>query len=491
MATINDVILQQAEQFLVEAIKAGFEGDADAIDLRPGTPQYDLFVRPQLPVLARVIAKLNDADRKATPLNFDQLTQTELFAIGDRWQVNPTTGRKAGGSVRIKLKERVAVSVSPADEIVQNGLVYHPTAVVDLAASDLSFESVLDYYYADVQIESDDVGSKYITGIDTKFTMAAYDGDTNLIEIVAVTPISGGFDVEANADYYQRIRTTSVVRNLINNLSINNVLKDQFAGSIQRLLVVGYQDAEMRRDLKTVVDPLLGNISLHLGGHTDIYVKTPIIRKTVEIFVPSGGFEIDMSAYLALLKVHSVTRKSDPTTPLYFALTNTRVDTRYSARDGVRLFVDPGVVNDTIVVDMSYAPDVVEIQAFVDSEDQHVTNADQLVRFFHPVWLSSLIYVQGIGTGDSAASAAMEVYLEGLTNAEPLAVSRLTEAIYKSSAVNVVQDYALTAQVYYGDGTQVELTDSNVLVIPDNLAKGFTQRVACYVNEAIRLVPVG
>lgn len=484
---VTDVVLRQAEQFLVSAITANFPTNTgDVLDLTPGTPQYDLFVRPQLPVVAQIIDMINTAARKTTLLNATELTTTELDAVGNRFDVARNAGALAAGSLRIKLIAPETVSLTTTDTFAQNGFTYYPTATVSIPASMLPQDPVLGYYYAQVAVVAAELGSAYTAAVGTKFSSSRYSSDANLIEIVATTPLYGGLDAEDATTYADRIKSAPVVANLVNNLAITKVLNGQFGGLISRLLVVGYQEPEMLRDRIAIVDQLAGNVTLSVGGHTDIYVKTPIVRDTVAIFVPAGQSVVDLSPYLAVLKVHSVQVQNNPNVSPYFRLQNSSIALRYSAQDTVQLFVDPGLTDETILVDLSYAPDVLTIQQFVNSTDNRIVNANTLVRYFHPVWLAGTVFAQGL-TSDQTNSALtnIETYLDGLVNGEQLAISQITAAVYAAGATNVLQDYDIVAQLFYGDGTMLTLDDTFILSLNDNLPKGFSQRISTFVNEAI------
>jgi hypothetical protein len=486
---VTDIVLQQAEQFLVEAIKANYlSTTGDELDLRSGTPQYDLFVRAQLPVVAQIIDMINTAARKTTLLAADELTDSELAAVGDRFFVTRSAGEAASGTVAIKFVVRQSVQLTTNDMFEQNGLVYYPQADVSVTPEQLVEDPTFGYFYTRVQLRAAEPGSQYVAAVGTLFTSAALSSNTNVIEIISVAPMIGGRDQESAAAYAERIRTAPVVANLVNRLSIEKVLYGQFPSTISRLAVAGYQDPEMKRDQITVDDPVAGTITLAIGGHTDIYVKTPIVRDTVEIFVAAGEALVSLEAYRAVLKVHSVKVKGKPELAPFFDLQGSTPSLRFSAKDPAYLFVDPGVTNETLLVDISYAPDVVRIDDYVNDPINRVICANTLVRYFHPVWLAGTVYAEGLSTDQkNQALANIQSYLDGLQVEENVAVSQVTAAVHAAGAVNVIQDYDLFAQVLYGDGTIFNTSSPYVLSFPENLTKGFSPRVACFINEAITI----
>ena len=437
-------------------------------------------------MVAQIIDMINTAARKTTLLAANELTDSELAAVGDRFFVARSEGQAASGTVAIKFTVRQSVQLTTTDAFEQNGLVYFPEANVAVTPEQLVQDPTFGYYYTRVQLKAAATGSQYLAAVGTLFTADALANNTNVIEIVSVAPMIGGRDRETAEAYAERIRTAPVVANLVNRLSIEKVLFEKFPSAISRLAVVGFQDPEMKRDQLTVEDPVAGAITLAIGGHTDIYVKTPIIRDTVEIFAAAGEAMISLEAYRAVLKVHSVKVKGKPELSPFFDLQGSSPSLRFSAEDPVHLFVDPGVTNETLLVDISYAPDVVKINNYVNDPINRIICANTLVRYFHPVWLAGTVYASGLSTAQkNAALANIQSYLDGLQVEENVAVSQVTAAVYAAGASNVIQDYDLFAQVLYGDGTILNTSSPYVLTFAENLSKGFSPRIASFINEAI------
>lgn len=486
MATISDLILAQAEAFIEAAIKARYP----ELDLRKGTPQWDLLVNPHLPIISEIVGLLNDADRKKTLLSASEMTDTELNARGEFYFVPRNGGDIASGSIRLKFNAPRDVALTTGATATQAGLVYHPVVDVSRADTALAQDPALGFYYVDLVIAAELAGADYDTIVGTSFEIAEFAGDPTFIEAIAVSPIQGGLDDEQPDDYYNRIVDSQTARNLVSDRSTSAMLRSEFKGVIKKVLVIGYQDPEMRRDLMRVVDATLNEtISFHRGGHTDVYVHTPIVRQAVELEVPED-LHIDLSAYRAILKIHSVSLKDDPTTQPFYQLVDTDVLTRYSATDPARLMVDPAAAGQTVVVDISYAPDVVAIHEFVNGPDQRVSNADMLVRHFYPAWVSMNAYVEGAAGKETGILKAIGSYLDQLTGEESLVISRVTDAMHEEAIVGVHQDYEVSVQLYFGDGEEIEIASGVALDLPNRPDKGFSPRLAVFVAEGVVVTPL-
>lgn len=482
---MNEIIRQQAEELIRKAIVDQYP----EMDLADGTPQYDIYVRPFLTIVAEIVEQNQIAERKRTIANWEDLTDEEADAEAARLMTYRDPGRAAQGSVRVKLSTPQDVTVPAGTAVTIAGNAYEVSEEVSLPANAMPTEPLLGYAMVDLPIVATEVGVTYDVPAGTPAVVDAFAGNPLAFETLVSSPVEGGIDRETNAQLYERARKGQVVRNLVNVPSIKTVLTEKFPGLISRIEVAGMLDVEMTRDLMTVVDPVVGEVTFHRGVHTDVYVKTPVRRQVVEFeLLPNQEF-IDLSGYRALLKIHSVKVKGDGAIPFY-ALVDQDPKLRYSAIDPVRLFVDPGLMGQVVQVDMSYAPDVVTINDWVNSEEVRLSSADTLVRYFHPAWLSATIYVEGGFGLEAVAAQAVAAYTGGLRGADPVVVSKVTEAIHQAGVGSVIQDYEITAEVIMGDGERVEYNAATALVLESRAELGFTPRIATFINEGIVITPI-
>jgi hypothetical protein len=91
---------------------------------------------------------------------------------------------------------------------------------------------------------------------------------------------------ETTAELLNRAPTALSTRNLVNERSIGEVLSENFP-TLTQSLAVGMGEPEMLRDL--VTERVTG-ISLHAGGHTDIYVGLPRASVTESGLLAGGTF---------------------------------------------------------------------------------------------------------------------------------------------------------------------------------------------------------
>ena len=97
---------------------------------------------------------------------------------------------------------------------------------------------------------------------------------------------SGGKDKETTQDIIDRAPTAVAVRNLINDRSVQAVLRN-LDSEISYINVVGFGDPEMQRDKTSLFDPYGLMPEFHLGGHYDIYLAMP--RQEREVLAEVGS----------------------------------------------------------------------------------------------------------------------------------------------------------------------------------------------------------
>lgn len=485
MAVTDLIALQDAEAFIVATLTAR----DPSLDLRAGTPQYDIYVRPFISLVADILDRVAAAERKRTLLNFTDLTTDEADAMAARYFTYRFPGSKATGSIRVKFLARQAFSMATTSPIIVNDLSYLPVTDLNVLASDLKYDEVEKVYYYDFYVEAEEIGPDYAVTAGTPVSIPTLDGP-NLASAIVSSSINGGQAAESNQSLYSRVQRNQVVKNLVSSLSIEAVLKEQFPTIIQSILVVGHQEPEMLRDAIDVMDPVMGRTEIHVGGHVDVYLRTPMVRESIEFKVSPEASLVNLEAYHPVLKIHSVKIKGQEDSSPYWELVAQDPRYRYSAEDQSALFIDPGAAETTIVVDMTYAPDIKRIHNYCQSDAVRLTLANLLVRHKVPVWLSGNIYVEGATGLQDEMGAAVAAYLQGLGPDQPVIVSKMTEAIHLTGARVVQQDYEIHAQAVLGNGEVIEFADDvaihiNSSELQGNIFKGLSARNSFFVDEGI------
>lgn len=264
------------EQFLTDQIPEG--------DFTQGTALRDLTVK----ALAAVVAFMRkDAAlglqlrslvtvKDAVGSDPDALTDA-VTAILSNFFVPPKAGQKARGFVVGHASRQVDIFVptvtrftySPGLTFVADSadVLFIPAAqLVPIVDAD---NAVLDYEFR-IPLVATQTGEAH--NVEPALFSDFDRFSPYVTRIESTAKFSGGRGPETVDEILARAPTAVSVRNLINDRSIDATLNDNFDG-IESLTVVGFGDPEMQRDLVPGVAP---HLRLHVGGMTDIYLRTSL-----------------------------------------------------------------------------------------------------------------------------------------------------------------------------------------------------------------------
>lgn len=264
------------EQFLTDQVPEG--------DFTQGTALRDLTVK----ALAAVVAFMRkDASlglqlrslvtvKSAVGSDVDALTDA-VTAILSNFFVTPKAGRKSRGFVVGHASRQVDIFVPTTTRFTYSqGLVFVADSadVLLVPAAQLvpiidADNAVLDYEFR-IPLVATQTGAAY--NVDPALFSDFDRFSPYVTRIESTAKFSGGAGQETVDEILERAPTAVSVRNLINDRSIDATLNDNFDG-IDSLIVVGFGDPEMQRDLIPGIAP---HLRLHVGGMTDVYLRTAL-----------------------------------------------------------------------------------------------------------------------------------------------------------------------------------------------------------------------
>jgi len=303
---ISDEDRQSAEAFLTRFLTDLFP-DAD---FSPGAILRDHTIGAVGAVFALLRAEAT-ATRNATSLRtVERLQNADDFdeAVSNlvsNWLVTRRGGRAVRGTVLIHFSET-------HDGFVPTSTVFTKTsnirfaldsdAAVTYQASDLvprtnAAGEVIDYTLR-VPVIAENVGTQYEVG------NGPFAGLTRFNRFVLFAendnPYVGAQDPETSEELLTRLPEAITVRDLNSKRAISAVLKETFS-AIDSLTVLGYGDTGMRRDLVQVTP----HIDLHLGGHIDVFINTPLLERRV-FNGTVGGIYTDPRSEITLFRDETV-----------------------------------------------------------------------------------------------------------------------------------------------------------------------------------------
>jgi hypothetical protein len=266
------------EQFLADQVEEG--------DFSEGTALRDLAVNAIAAVVAFLRADAAQIRQMQSLLTVQEATGGDSEALTDavtgilsNFFVTPKGGTKARGFAIAHATQQVDVFVPTSIQFTYSpGIVF----VVDNAdtlfipSSELvpiveADGSILDYEFK-IPLVAVATGEDY--NVDPGLFSAFDRFNAYVTHVESTTTFSGGKGPETVDEVLERAPTAVSVRNLINDRSIDATLNENFDG-IEAMLVVGMGDAEMQRDIVPTVAP---NLKFHVGGATDIYLRTALVE---------------------------------------------------------------------------------------------------------------------------------------------------------------------------------------------------------------------
>lgn len=266
------------EQFLTDEVPDG--------DFTKGTALRDLTVNALAAVVAFLRADAAQIRQMQSLISVQQATGGDPEALQDAVTgilsnvlIAPKSGRKSRGFAIGHSSRQVDIFIPTTAQFTYSlGIVF----VVDSAdtlfipASELvpivdADNTVLDYEFR-IPLVAAKTGEAYNVA---PALFSSFDRFSPYVSRIESTEtFSGGLGTETVAQILERAPTAIAVRNLVNDRSIEATLQDNFDG-IDSILVVGFGDPEMQRDLVPGVSPQL---RFHVGGMTDIFLRTGLVE---------------------------------------------------------------------------------------------------------------------------------------------------------------------------------------------------------------------
>ena len=268
------------ESFLVSRL----EVEHPTLDSSSFSGIRDLVVRPMVTMLEPLRREINGVKIRQSLQNYDQMTKEELNGLLGNFFVSVNDGSLATGSVRIFfLSPQSVVVPSTSVFYTDSGLEYVPVSSSAISSSEMAFNVSGNEYYFDVDVQASESGEDYNVG---GGQIVRVDGVLSASRVSNPLPITGGKNEETNAEAVTRARNSLTTRTLATKRGVKVVLSEEFP-TIEDIKVVGFGDPEMVRDIvegPVSVSDVPGGVpnsdvdvtaNIHIGGKTDVYVKTP------------------------------------------------------------------------------------------------------------------------------------------------------------------------------------------------------------------------
>jgi len=217
------------------------------IDLREGSPMY-IYLVDALTAIAGKLVEEVEAGRELDPAD-----SASMFFVDEGEPV------ASEFSIRLYFNTPTALEYSAGamNFVARSGEVYTNKLPVSMKANYMALYTDESYYYHDIIVTGESPASTE--------TELIWDGSAdNFSHIVITNIITAGNLGLSSTDISVRTRRELSLRNNISSPGVTAYLSNLFQSSLVDILVQGYLDPEMQRDV-------YGN--LHLGKCVDVYVK--------------------------------------------------------------------------------------------------------------------------------------------------------------------------------------------------------------------------
>lgn len=278
--------VEEAATFLRAFLQASIpEGD-----FSPQTALSDLVIDGHAYTFAYVRKQVAIIRARQSLLTIKDLPDTESVAdAADAILANlyrtRDQGRFAKGPVVVHLSQRVDALIARGTRFFKTRTnVYYVDSPTDVLISSTDLRPNIDPqgrvvdWVATVYLTAARVGADYNQREGRFVSVDRFSPYLTYVE--NLVPITDGEGVQTTQEFISKSKDSLSLRALINSRSNNAVLSEEFP-NIESVLSVGYGDPEMVRD--TVREDASG-VTLHIGGHTDIYTRLPV-QEVVERLV--------------------------------------------------------------------------------------------------------------------------------------------------------------------------------------------------------------
>lgn len=367
------------------------------LDCGPGTPIYEMVVRPTAMLWARQDDGINELVNALNLTNYEDMEAEDLDRLVARFFVNRRSGSQVTGIVRVIFGSKVDIYVS-AGEIweASGGRTYEVQSDHFITAGELPGNDV-DGYYVDVAVISTGYGDIFnavtndtvtVTGVSSPYVRRAY----------FLTDTTDGGIIENNFTLYNRTKDELSARGLYSFKNVKAILRDQFT-TINEVVPIGLKDDEMIRDLVNI----RGYGTVHVGGKCDIYVRPNRFKVTSGYSVPLG-FPMTFNS-------RNIAVDPEELMQAWNAANLVPADTalRGSVKEVVPLLTPASPMT-------SLTSDIQAIEDFVNNRDNDSLHTDNLVKQMWPLVVTVKVKITDseATTAIATAKTAIATYINSL-----------------------------------------------------------------------------
>jgi len=269
---ITDVI-----EMMAGYMRSRVRAEYPDIDVSDGSPFDDIFIAPMKEIFSPFVTIVNEIEIRNDTPNAAALPKAMLDELGQgSYFMVRRAGSKATGEVIFSFK-----SISDTLNLIipkgvmlstNDGYSYQVFTRLELSPLELyaMYNTTTFMYDIPVPVEALDFGEEYnvnayrVTTVDTVFS-------TSLAYVKNISPMTGGASEESNEEYWDRIKSFYISRQLGTIPGYKQFIFENFP-EIDEIYVSGLGDKYMTRDTIEYTDDGV-NKTVTAGGKIDIYLR--------------------------------------------------------------------------------------------------------------------------------------------------------------------------------------------------------------------------
>ena len=312
--TLSD-ISQEDFDAAASTVAAGIKAYNRKLDTRPGTVLRDLLVNPEAAIDSVAEGQVAEC-RKSSSLKTmkeaqeagEEVDQADIESILSNFNVKPSGGRQAHGTVKIVVYD------SSVSYFVSEGEVFYTIDGIEFAASSTIFATSQDVKPPEsaekVKLYQGAAGYFFLVPV-----VAVEAGESGNIKAgTSLTPRSvvsyyvmsesykdfcGGSDSQTVSEAIESIPAGLSIRGFVNKTAVEGMLRDKFDSGDHPIVAVssvGYGDIAQRRDKHNLFGVGVGGrIDVYVRNFTDVNTDTAMLEgRKVEWEDGSIGYIIDV-----------------------------------------------------------------------------------------------------------------------------------------------------------------------------------------------------
>jgi hypothetical protein len=234
---------EEIEKVIVTLLKEKFP----SLDLRPGTPYYDLFVSASAYLISHYLSMFNQTVEMSFLSNYATMPEDLMNKYAANFFVTRQASTKARGLVRIYFAEPISIYISYLNEFVSNtGLSFYPIESQAISKEEMSsyYDANKRLYYVPIILEAFEEGDQYNIPADSIVEIRNFPYP--YVEI-SNDPFTGGTKKITNEEFYQQIIDALNTREFITKPAIVSRIKNVF--SVRNVIPASFKDEVIVRSV--------------------------------------------------------------------------------------------------------------------------------------------------------------------------------------------------------------------------------------------------